>query len=474
MGQINGTFKDPNAFGAVLAMGLPFLLGAAAGSGGGRRLRLLACSLPGWLVFPLIGARSALLGLAAGLLVLAVPFLLMSKDPRRRRIAWAAGGILLAFGIAAGTGALGRIRLAERVAGNLKTLVSGGGLVDLSPERYFLWREAAAMARDYPVTGVGPGAFIVELPNYYSRDPAPRLPGLEGFRRNDSAENFFLQAAAELGLVGTIVFIGLFLSTARRAIRGVRRRAGPQDGFLLGAAAGMTAYLMNILFHSYIGSFETVFMFWTLSAVVFGRTDSEAPEPGPPAKAARIRRTAAAALLVGFGAVHLWTATHSLSLESRAAKYGFKQDFGFYAPEKTADGRDFRWTGKRAGLELRIEKTRLEVPLLVSHPDISERPVGVRVFLVRRLFREKRLLGELAVNESDWRTREFVLAPEDVGRTALLLFEVDRTWVPKEALGVPDPRSLGVGVGTLRFRDPEPAAGGLARGKILDTRPGSD
>jgi hypothetical protein len=48
---------------------------------------------------------------------------------------------------------------------------------------------------------------------------------------------------------------------------------------------------------------------------------------------------------------------------------------------------------------------------------------------------------------------EFAVSPEEVGRNAILLLKVDRTWVPKKALGVPDPRCLGVALGSIYFKD---------------------
>jgi hypothetical protein len=75
------------------------------------------------------------------------------------------------------------------------------------------------------------------------------------------------------------------------------------------------------------------------------------------------------------------------------------------------------------------------------------------VFLIRRFFREKRLLRELTIATSDWQTYTFAFSPEDIGRSAILLFKVDRTWAPQKALHVPDPRRLGIAVGPFRFED---------------------
>lgn len=470
MGQINATFKDPNAFGAVLSMAAPFALGAAIEFRGRRRVFFIACAVPAVLVFPFIGARSALLGLAAAVLVLVVLSMSRLKSLKQGRAVWAAGGVLLVLAIAAGAGAFGRVRLLERVAGNLKTLVSRGGLVSLSPERYFLWKEALAMTRDYPLTGVGTGGYIVELPNYYSVDKTPNPGGLERFRRNDSAENYFLQVGAEMGLIGLAVFMAVFAAVALRAVRGVRETRGKEGGFLvLGASAGMAAYFVNILFHSYIGSFETIFMFWTLAAIIFGisgrelRTRSDAAAGSSLCSRRNLKFAATLPearglkpvvlvfiilIILAFGAIHLWNSLHSLSIPARTRAFGLKQDFGVYPPEKTADGREFRWTGKTAGLRVRPAGPEVRVPLLASHPNIAKSPVHVRVFFTADLFRHRLPLGEIVLRENLWQEAAFSL-PESARGEGILLFEVSRTWNPGRSSGVPDARDLGVAVGRI-------------------------
>jgi hypothetical protein len=95
----------------------------------------------------------------------------------------------------------------------------------------------------------------------------------------------------------------------------------------------------------------------------------------------------------------------------------------------------------------------LNIPLQASHPDVQQRPVRVKMYLVKRLFKEKRLLGEIWIRDTNWKTYEFTVSPEEIGRNAILLLKVDRTWSPKRALGVPDPRRLGVALGPIVFKD---------------------
>jgi len=157
-------------------------------------------------------------------------------------------------------------------------------------------------------------------------------------------------------------------------------------------------------------------------------------------------------LILIFGGVHLWNSTRSLSLKRRTELLGIKQDFGFYQPEKTSDGREFRWTRSYGGLALRIEKPVMAIPLLASHPDIQKKPVKVKIYLIKEFFKQKELLDEVILTKSIWKICEYSI-PQEVGNEVILLLKVNRTWNPLKTLGTPDPRNLGVALGTIEFEN---------------------
>jgi len=157
-------------------------------------------------------------------------------------------------------------------------------------------------------------------------------------------------------------------------------------------------------------------------------------------------------LVAVYGAIHLWNSTHSLSLKSRTALLGIKQDFGFYKLEKTTDGREFRWTREYGGLTIKIEKPIIEIPLTTAHPDIQQTPVKVKIYLVKEFFKHKKLLDELTLSKNIWNTYEYDVS-QDVGEEVILLVKVNRTWNPLKTFGTPDPRNLGVALGKIEFKD---------------------
>ena len=454
--QINATFKGPNSFGAFLAAAVPLVLGSFFLTKRAWKVLYFVFFLSILYLFPHIGTRSAFLGLTVSFLAF---FLLAVKAIRVPKMAeWkvlrssatriVALLVVLAI-VVAGVMSFTRSRLYDRLRTNVHDIVTTGNWVKLSPERYFLWKEAVGMIKSYPFTGVGVGAYIIELPNYYILDNDNEKLASDSFRRIDSAENYFFHAGAELGVIGFLIVFWIFFHLFRLLVGNYRNLLpGDRDNFLyLGVAAGLISLFSNFFFHSFIGNFEMKYMFWLLAGmiVIWGKFQ-EMPQEHE--RGLGKFGIFSLCVLVLFGGIHLWNCTHSLSLEKRTELFDLKQDFGFYQVEKTDEGQTFRWTREFGGLTIRIDKPVLRIPLHASHPDIGEDPVRVKMYLVKKLFREKRLLGEVTLTDSGWRTFDYLL-PEEVGKEAILLIEVSRTWNPQKELGIPDPRRLGVALGEI-------------------------
>ncbi len=299
---------------------------------------------------------------------------------------------------------------------------------------------------------MGIGAYIIESSNYAALkgDSLKDLP--------DSAENYFLQAAAELGLPGLAVFLWFFWEIARkgwRAWRSMPPRA-PDRWLLAGTLSGLTAFAVNTLTHSYIGSFEVKYTFWLFVAAVFvlgGRPEPSAAGPAPSGpRPARKRRTADALAVFAYAGILLWVSTHSLSLARTTERFPIPGEVGLAKPEKTQGGMDFRWTREYGGWPVRIESRTLVVPIHASHPDLAARPVKVRISIAPDAFHRGRVVKEATVSSDDWREVEIGLPAEEVGQRRLLFFDVDRTWNPSKTTGAPDSRNLGIAVGPIRFK----------------------
>jgi len=448
LGRINATFKDPNSFGVVLSASLPLFLGLAIASKGRWRVWLSALILLGLSVFPFTGSRSGFLGLGFALLVF---FLLSLRGRRIKHRNWAAFAVALSLlVILAGVSFFvfyQKSNLYQRMESSLNFLGKEESFSRIFTQKLEFWRVAVNMAKEYPLTGVGLGAYIIEMPNDLRQLNLP-------FRHTDSAENYILQAVSELGLIGLFLFFWVFLEIYRGAKRSWS--ASPLQGrekfILIGAVSGIAAILVGYLFHSYIGSFEVKYFFWLLVALVFF-SPNPAEEPAAGAGGRTRRKVLSALAVLAFASVHLGNSLHSLSIEGRREKFGWAQNFGFYGPERDVRGFRFRWARKHAGLVIENGPAILRVPTLASHPDAEENPVRVKVFLSDRYFRRKKLLREVVLRTREWTEEEFIL-PASQEMNTYLIFEADREWQPLRHSGVPDPRWLGLGMGDYWFTYP--------------------
>jgi hypothetical protein len=320
------------------------------------------------------------------------------------------------------------------------------GVVNLTMKmRGPLWEAALFMMRDYPVSGIGVGGYIIELANYSEMHRTAIGPP-------QSTENYILQIGAEFGIIGLILIFWLFWEVLRQIKRKYLNLSPNRDRFILiGAIAGIISFFVNIQFHTYIGSFEIKYTFWFLVALVFCLGHSE---EGQDKKRLSEKKFAvlSVCMIVLFGGTLLWNSTHSLSLESRTEKFHLKQDFGFYELEETPEGRRFRWTRSYAGLTIKIEKPVIEIPLLASHPDIENDPVKVKIYLIKNFFKQKILLDECVLKKSGWNMYEYFV-PQEINNEVILLFKISRTWNPQKELDAPDPRNLGIAVGEIEFKE---------------------
>lgn len=142
----------------------------------------------------LSGTRSAMLGVFAGLAVLAVMRFRVPSAKRRRKPVLAgllAAAIFIAFYISP-AGA----RLRARVRWSADEPIGGA--------RPLLWRDSLHMAAARPWTGFGPETFAAEFPRYQSVQLARLLPDFY----HESPHNTLLDALLEEGIPGLLIALG--------------------------------------------------------------------------------------------------------------------------------------------------------------------------------------------------------------------------------------------------------------------------
>jgi len=269
--RINSTFKDPNSFGVVLASSIPLFLGMFLSFHKCHRFFYLFLAIFGLLIFPSIGSRSGLLGLVVSLFLFILLFLLARNKGHKRKIVIVASSIMIIVLLVLSFYFLStQTSLSKRLFWSLEAVAGEQVANTLLTRKPDFWTAAVHMTFDYPLTGIGVGAFIIELPNYLKLLDLP-------YTYTDSAENYFLQVSSELGLIGLIFVLWVFFEILR-LMRKSWKRSSENSGaryVLIGAISGIVAVFVNLFFHSYIGSFEVKYFFWLLVAVVLVLTKEQ-------------------------------------------------------------------------------------------------------------------------------------------------------------------------------------------------------
>lgn len=240
--RVFGTFDQPNPYGGFLNFGLMLALALVLfghdarerWAAGGASALLLGAQL-------LANSRGALLGFGVGLLVMVV------VGWRRERLAAVVAAI--AIPLLAIMWAVGLIpsRLREAILDQLRIGDALSGAVTSANystvERLAHWIAGLRMFAARPVLGVGAGNYNAAYPRY----ALPDWPEALGH-----AHNYYLNTAAETGILGCGAFVALTVATVYLGwytVRRVRAFAGPRSS-LPALALGLLASVVALAAHN--------------------------------------------------------------------------------------------------------------------------------------------------------------------------------------------------------------------------------
>ena len=246
----------------------------------------------------LSGTRSALLGLAAGIVVY-----VLVRRPRitRRSVALGAVGVAclaLFFVSPAGT------RLRARVQWSAADLWGGA--------RLLLWRDSLTMAAQRPWTGFGPETFSVEFPAFQSLDLARAFPDFY----HESPHNVFLDSLTAQGATGLLALMALAIFGFYVSTKLGREQRAP-------LVAGWAGLLVCHLFVVFIAPTAAYFYLW-LAMLAGSAMDPEPSEALPiPRRAWPVYAVAVTTgLVLAVYATRLIVADAALATVRRAAETG--------------------------------------------------------------------------------------------------------------------------------------------------------
>lgn len=280
-----GPYHDHQLYGSALLILLPFPVAVWLTS---ReivwRYAALTAGTACALCLILSQTRSAWAGLLISFLVFAVLWCYRSgralREARFAALAVAALlGTALFLWITLGSAAQ-QTALAARTR-TLSTLSADGSWQG----RLTAWRGAARMTAAHPLSGVGlgryPGTQSAWTQTGRPLDPAAR-PSL-----SEEAHSFYLQTAAETGLVGLLLYLAALAAFASQGLRRLRqtrgRQAGSTDALVIAALSMVSGQAVDAIASPSWQFAETSLLFWALlglgMAAMAQRQTGEAAQP---------------------------------------------------------------------------------------------------------------------------------------------------------------------------------------------------
>lgn len=245
--RIGGFFNNSNHFASFLAMMSLLATGLAIFGRYGpiRRLCIAFAGLSATVGVALSLSRGALVGLVAGLVVLAVLGIIMLYRTQRHLV----GKVLAGVGVLT---LLGGVVLYGVFAEQLRSRLGGSGFAEGDP-RPFTWKAALAQHAGSPVFGAGARMFTEGCVTFRTEDTPPWT------KDPFFVHNEWLQLLTEYGWVGLLLgllFIGSHFLHAWRFLDWHAAEKFPKSaslmstklGLVLGALAALVAVLVHAIF----------------------------------------------------------------------------------------------------------------------------------------------------------------------------------------------------------------------------------
>jgi len=407
---------DVNATGSYFALSICVALGMAVRARGKSRTVWLAaaavCAFAAWLAASRTANAVAVIAVGG-----AIVWWLTADWPRTAKVALAAAAVAIVA--AAGIYQIRELaRDPEYRGADFRRQFNAASL-----------RMIAAT----PIAGVGVGQYKAAS-TFFMAPPVAYSYGSE------NAHNYFLQLAAELGLVGVAVLVWWLLLAAIDTVRAAA--ATPRDPRLLGLIAGVGAFVATcatghpLLLTEVAVPFWLAFgLMWALAASTLLRAGVDRPPHSVPGFAAAAAIAVVAAQFFAHDATLRPPESHAIT--------------GLYEWETDVDGTRYRWTGDYGSIFVPSDVTRVYIPVRVPAVAPAISPMQVEA-------RTEGKPGTRMMVGDHWAVFNLVLpnaAPH--ARFKRVNLHAERTWKPAlYRAGSADLREVGVQVGELTlFRE---------------------
>lgn len=477
-GRFNATFTDPNSLGVYTILLFPiFLLVIIYFKRWFIRLIFSILFIFFMIMVILSGSKSALLGISIALFI----FLIVSVIKIPKKIKYLSKKkklIILVSAILICIIVISAFTVLIKTDNKLKSIVLKTGLIERTVEtskawllyykkdgfiesiksisnyRYIYWNRAIQMFKDYPISGVGLSAYVIELPDYhwaYDR----------GFNKVDYTGNYYLQILAELGFCGLVLTMLIFYLILKKIyffFRKSKKYLGLDNDniILIGLSISFISMVVILIFGPHTNFFEIQFIFWLIIGLIItyiriienkaGILNKKgfALSIGSKISFNLAQKISLGVIITIFTISFFISSVSNLSINIKQNNYGGGGNvYGFYKEEELGD-KYFRWTDIDASESIEKKGSKIVIPLRAGNPDIYERSLFVRVYI------DNLLIKVIKLKDDKWHYLKYSLPDNNRERVTVTIVN-SRSWIPKEFEVTSDTRELGIMIGDIKF-----------------------
>jgi O-antigen ligase len=255
-GRASGGVGDANFFAAYEVVAIPLVL-VLAGEPRKRWLRIALYATVLLLIASVLTTFSRG-GLIALLAIVVLTLVVPSRTIFRSRLQRTA--VVVAVLVFAG---VGFNTLSGAYAPHLSSIFSEGG----GSGRLILWQGAWTGIKERPLTGLGYGAYPPASNDLIFRTPGASVRDYDLHPDGQEAHSAYIGTAAELGIPGLVLFLGLLVSTVLALRRAAARARAAGELFLMRVANALTISVGGWAIASVFLSSETSRPLWIVVGI---------------------------------------------------------------------------------------------------------------------------------------------------------------------------------------------------------------
>jgi putative inorganic carbon (HCO3(-)) transporter len=287
-----------------------------------------------------------------------------------------------------------------------------------------LWKHTIQMVEDFPLWGVGIGEFNFALAKY---SPGYTWGTIETFHPH----NYFLQIAAEMGLIGLYAFLWILWTIFIKGLQIMRER---RNFVKLGLWFGIIGFILTFFGDGYLWNTEMQLIFWLFIGLLFvGEEGNENSQV--------LRRSYDKKLLIGLSIILFLTIPPQIYQRFQIS-FLSERSLGLYQEKFKDEGGEYQWGEKVVMIPLEVKGKLINIPIRFGNPDIKEHPVKAKIFINRKI------IDHLDFKDNDWHMLRYPIQNMEDSEMFLKI-EVSRTWNPY-LMGVRhETRDLGPALGKI-------------------------